>query len=311
MVSSRRRPRLPTVERSIYFYRVRPRQTDDTLTFQDLGSAITSLSSTNFDSAGRYLDLPSGDSTCTWVDALGRPIRLRFGRTRRTGLPDIENRGRLSPLPVRGSAGLSELVHIVLWPNLVLGAEFNFYAPRVSSLSQYFREKTDLVPISFEMLVRPEVQPLLDNLRGVRLFHLKIRRSHSSLLTQIDRSLTAALDAAAEQVNAPVYELILRTDSRSRRPLDDKVISWLRNIFASTEIRENIQTLKINAYVGDDPYAHDIDLLKDFIVSKRHVVCLGNRRRSVQSASMYRAIEESYRELRDVLEAATGLETVD
>ena len=59
--------------------------------------------------------------------------------------------------------------------------DFNFYGPRVGRLGQYLTAKYHGLcgPVSFEPLVRPDVEAALRRLESIRLFHLK-RRGRTS-----------------------------------------------------------------------------------------------------------------------------------
>jgi hypothetical protein len=96
---------------------------------------------------GRYLEDEQGNPLCGWPDVAGGVRdykvksgefpRMMFGRVRRSGLPRVEKGGRIDPLGIPSDAGLVEITHVVFFPNNIVGADFNFYGPRVPRLGLY------------------------------------------------------------------------------------------------------------------------------------------------------------------------------
>ena len=134
-----------------------------------------------YDINGRYLD--DGEvSLCCWVDRATASHRLRFAQIRRTGLPQLEQAGALSDLRIPTNAGLAETIHIVVFPDNIVGADFNFFGPRLCRFSRYLKEKAPnhLPDILFQPLLRHDISRLLTKLQNIRLFHLRIRASYGS-----------------------------------------------------------------------------------------------------------------------------------
>jgi hypothetical protein len=134
-------PQQNTVERKIYFYRANV-GTDGggrPLAFNPT-TALRHINGLRFNDAGRYL--VEGDAAlCCWVDRPNPRQRFRLGQIRRSGLPQVEQGGALTDLPIPANSGLVEAIHVVSFANNIVGSDFNFYGPRMSRLSVYLHEK--------------------------------------------------------------------------------------------------------------------------------------------------------------------------
>jgi hypothetical protein len=284
------------------------RDRDNELSWEDLIAGLGQVNSLDFDAAGRYWDTPDGNSFCVWIDQLAPSVHLRIGMVRRNALPDVERLGRLSALRLAENAGLSELTHIVIFPDRMAGVEYNFYGPRVGALGSYLENKTDLVPLSFLLLLRRDVEAALSRFRDVRLLRLRLRRTDATLMREADPGgLGAELDAALEKLDAPVIEVVLRNTQFSRQPLPDRFLDFVKNLVRHPRTRETFDVLKMKGFNQHDARVEEIDLLGDALISSQQVVRQGQRRRSLRRDSVYSAIATSYRQLRDLIQDAAGL----
>lgn len=305
----RRSVRLPTVERKIYFYRIMPSDPDDGLSWEDLITGLSQVNSLDFDAAGRYWDTPDGNSFCVWIDQTGSRVHLRIGMVRRNALPDVERRGRLSALRLAENAGLSELTHIIVFPDRIAGVEYNFYGPRIGMLGSYLEEKTNLIPLNFQILLRRDVETALSRFSDVRLLRFRLRRTDATLMREADPGgLGAELEAALERLDAPVIELVLKNTKFSRQPLPDRFLNFVKNLVRHPRTRETFDVFRMRGFNEPDARVEEIDLLGDALISSQQVVRQGERRRSLRRDSVYRAIATSYRQLRDLLRDAAGLD---
>ena len=67
----------------------------------------------------------------------------------------LEQAGNISDLVLDADAGLLEAIHVVFFPNNIVGAEYNHFGPRVSRLGSYLHEK------SSEAVARAAFRPIL------------------------------------------------------------------------------------------------------------------------------------------------------
>ena len=136
------------ISRKIHFYRalLAGLDEDGSPTPFDPATALHHIDQLDFSPEGRYLDI--GDTTlCCWVRRADPPQKFRFGHIRRTGLPLVEIRGgRLDDLEIPDDSGLVEVIHVVVFENGIIGADFNFYGPRVGRLARTIRGDRDSAP---------------------------------------------------------------------------------------------------------------------------------------------------------------------
>jgi hypothetical protein len=139
---SRKQRKGGTAKRSIHFFRIDGGADDGGIPIAiDLRPALQKVNGLSFrDEAagGRYV--ASGDADqCAWVDEIGEICKIRFANVRRNALPQAEADGELTDLPLADHAGICEVSHLAIFPDGIVGIEFNFYGPRPSRLAPYLR----------------------------------------------------------------------------------------------------------------------------------------------------------------------------
>ena len=297
------------VERKIYFYRAtvgadnggRPLPFNPT-------PALRHIDILPFSPAGRYLD--DGEvRLCCWVDNANPKQRFRLGQIRRSGLPRVERQGSLSDLVIPDNSGLVETIHIVVFGNKIVGTDFNFYGPRISRLSRYFREKGNGLcqEVTFESLLRQDVAAELDQLREIRLFHLKIRAAYAATVAEADRDLGAAFDAAARAGNAEELEIVLRPQKYSRNPLADRMLRVAQNLARRSDLRTEASKFQVRGVNSDTGAIDPIDILHDQLITTEEIMLQTERGRALQNASAYEAIERAFGRLEGELVMAAGV----
>ncbi len=181
----------PTMGRKIYFYRVDAGidNSGHPLPFNAI-PVLKHIDSMPWTTQGRYFMDSEGRITCLWVDKIGPPHKIRIGDIRRSELPQVEEGGLLSPLGIPPELGIAEQIHAVFFDNNIVGADFNFYGPRISRLSEYFPQKAQRFcpPILFfEPLLRQDVLKQLERFKDIRMFSLKIRYTYASIIAQANQ----------------------------------------------------------------------------------------------------------------------------
>ena len=159
MSPGQRRAARPTVTRKIYFFRADAGSDDGGQPIPyDPTPALQRIQGLPFTQGadGNCWDGADESVTCCWVDSTEAPQRLRLGNVRRRYLPRVEEGGVLSDLQIPPSSGIAEEIHVVFFPNNIVGSEFNFYGPRISRLRRYLAAKTANVAVVpyFEPLLR-------------------------------------------------------------------------------------------------------------------------------------------------------------
>lgn len=298
-----------TVERKIYFYRanVGADEGGRPLPFNPT-SALQQIDALPFSPTGRYLD--EGESRiCCWVDRAAPHQHFRLGQIRRSGLPLLELQGKLSDLVIPIDSGLAETIHIVVFGNNIVGTDFNFHGPRISSLSRYFRKKGNglFQELMFEPLLRQDVAAELDQLRDIRLFHLKIRAAYAASVAEADRDLGAAFEAAARAGNAEELEIVLRPRKHSRNPLADRMLRVAQDLIRRPDLRTEASKFLVKGINTNTDAIDAIDILSDQLIAREEIMRQTPRGRALDHVSAYEAVERAYGRFEDQLVLAAGV----
>ena len=299
-----------SVKRNIYFYRanVGTDGSGQPLPF-DITPALQNIHGLPFSPTGRYLD--DGDNRlCCWVDRDTPQQRFRFVQIRRSDLPLVENQGHLTDLAISQDSGLAETIHIVSFQDNIVGADFNFYGPRISRLSHYLSNKASqwCPDTRFEPLLRHDVISQLDRLQYIRLFHIKIRASYATTVAEANRDLGAALEAAARAGGARQLEIILTPKKYSRGSLGHGLLDTVRHLARMPDLRAEASKFRIKGVRKDTKGVEPVDVLRDQLITSKRIMRQSKRSRALDQTSAYEAIEEAFYDLRDDLVTAAGME---
>lgn len=300
---------MKAIERKIHFYRAHVGADDSgkPLRFEPT-KAFAHIDSLPFDTEGRYLT--NEDKTfCLWVDKASSFHKLRFSYIRHSGLPQLERAGQLSDLTIPKNSGLAETVHIMTFPNNIVGADFNFYGPRLNRLSSYLQIKVAalLPPVSFEPLIRLDAIDQLNKLEDIRLFQLKVRKSYAERIAQVDAGLGAAFDAAAQVGDTDEVEIILRPRKYSQRSLGKYVFGLVKKLALTESLRTEASKFQVRGRSAETGYSEKVDILSDQLIAKVQVMRVSDRGRALDSQSVYGAIQQAHESLRESLETASSI----
>ncbi|MGO4129220.1 hypothetical protein AB4Z01_32820 [Inquilinus sp. YAF38] len=303
----------PTLERKIHFYRanIGADGRGQPLIF-DPTPALTAIGGMPFadGQSGRYLVDEDGNALCVWPTT-SDVATMRFCQIRRTGLPQLEQAGTVSDLNIATDAGLLEPVHVVFFSDNIVGADFNFYGPRLSRLGFYLRVKSgNIIPLAtFEPLLRLDVAEQLDHLTELRLLDLKIRASYSETIRQADTSLGDAFAANARVLDGDAEEirLVLQPAKDGRREALRRLLSPLKALLRGRELRENVARFQVKGKHDESNKVETIDLLRDQLIARKQVMRIGERSRAINPDSAFAAIRAAHDELAGELRQAVSL----
>jgi len=159
------------VERSIYFYKV---EMHDGHVWKrtDVLRGLEALE-------GEDQVIALGDNNYAWakVDRVPRTQeagRLRFFRDRRSNLPGFAHQGDIGELPIPEEAGLIEPTHVVIGGDGLIAAEYNHFAPRITTqFASLLRQRLDL-SLSIGTFVQGDIMEQLDRLEGIQLLEFSL-----------------------------------------------------------------------------------------------------------------------------------------
>lgn len=311
-----RAPRAParTLERKIHFYRadIGADRGGRPLAF-DPAPALAAIGALPFADgpAGRYLVDDTGNALCAWPRMEGGLQSLLYCQIRRTGLPQLEQAGNVTDLNIAADAGLLESVHAMFFPDNIVGADFNFYGPRLSRLGYYLRLKSNnaVSLASFLPLLRLDVAAQLDHLTELRLFDLGVKASYVETIRQADASLGEAFAANARVLDGDVeeVELVLRPNKDARLGAFQRLLEPLKRLARQPELRENASRFQVRGKHDVTGRVEVIDLLRDQLIARKQILRLGERSRAIDAASAFEAIRAAHDELGDDLRRAASI----
>lgn len=158
------------VARSIYFYAVE--MNDGSWNRAEVLRRLDELAGDD-----RLLEVGEHDYAWAKIDRIPRTQeagRLRFFRDRRANLPGMSNEGNIEELPIPEEAGLVEPTHVVLGGNGLIAAEYNHFAPRITSqFAALLRMKLDL-GLRIGTYVQGHIIDQLDRLKEVQLLEFSL-----------------------------------------------------------------------------------------------------------------------------------------
>ncbi|WP_125960790.1 MULTISPECIES: hypothetical protein [Sphingomonas] len=292
-----------SVSRKIYFFRIEH--------FQDLkqkiAGAIQRIENLPFNDNGRYLlDPKSGARLCAFPDTLDYPIRLRFGRTRRDDLPEVERNGRLESLELAEDAGLIDLGHLIIFEDGHVAAEWNPDGPKLQRLSSYLFERGGLADsIKFRNLFERDIVEVVALLNNVRVLDISIPADAVQLAREADKGLGDAIVAAEKLGGTQKVGLSLASQGGSTK-LRELALKLAKFIQMHPTERKRFNTLRATGYNETGGGSRYIDILEDKLVSVEVFPKRSARSRSINSDEAYRLIHRSYIEMKPKLASAAS-----
>ena len=313
MVSRRRVIR---VERKIQFFRAHVGVDPSTLQPKcfDPQPALDAISklrfqNTNNDETGRYEYDDDGNAVAVWPDS-GNPPRLMFCRIRRNELPRREDGGSLSELNLRSSTGLAEPIHVIFFPDNIVGAEYNHFGPRLSSLGRHLHEKSDkaIEVTTFRPLIHKDILKQLKRLGTLRLFELTVNESYREIANTINQPNVGSLRLLQEaDPGLKTVSVRLTMNETAGTDVFNRMMGAARGFLESDLLSEFATKFHLRGLCRDSGRVETIDLLKEFVTTTKLIERIGPRGRSLRSESVYSAIAEAYSELGDELQILPDL----
>ena len=290
--------------RKIYFFRIEH--------FADLKAnlpgAFQRIENLPFDDNGRYLlESKSGARLCVFPDSLEYPIRLRFGRTRRDQLPDVEKHGKLEALDIAEDAGLIDFGHPLIFDDGHIAAEWNPDGPKLQRLSAYLFSKGGLSKsVRIRNLFERDIVEVVSRLNSVRVLDIDLPVTAAELAREADADLASAILATERMGATKKVGLTLTADQGSSK-LRDLALRLARLVQGRPHERERFNTLRATGSDSVRGVNRYVDILEDKLVVGEMFPKRNSRSRSIDSEEAYRLIHRSYADMRPRLsEAATS-----
>ena len=296
---------IQTVERKVYFFRadlgLNPDNTPASIHPKEL---LVKLGTLSFDKDERYYFLGSGDALCALepFEAEGHDA-LRFCKVRRTGLPQLERRGNVTDLDLEIDQGLIEPIHMVFFPDNVIGAEVYREGPRITQFPAYVKHCLgERAPeFSIEALLQPETAAELDQFGEIRLLDIILSRQLYSMSDVPTRFIGRMFDNVFGMGSLEHAAVALRFDPTDRGGILERAKEALIELAERIDPGERNVRLRIRGVRLDTDSVAELDLLEQRIVSTQLVERVSERGRAVVPEVMFGAIIAAYRQNRETI----------
>jgi hypothetical protein len=285
------------VERSIFFYKV---EMADGAEWRraDVLRGLDALT-------GDDQVLALGDDNYAWakVDHIPRTReggRLRLFRDRRSNLPGFAHEGNIAELPIPEEAGLIEPTHVVLGGDGLIAAEYNHFAPRITSHFASLLRRKLAMNLAIGTYVQGSILEQLDRLDYIQL--LEVSLVPTPELEDELRNAGPFGDAAVALSRAEGgrrLNLRLSGDKHSDG-WTEQARSFVKRVLALPGAQDQHE-VKVLRVTGRDPVAGSVeavDLLKQKLVRRVDIEKASARSKVLNDSSAYHLIEDAIREVR-------------
>jgi hypothetical protein len=295
----------PIVARKVYFFRIEH--------FADVKDALPGIlqriENLPFSDTGRYFVEPKGEARlCVFPDTLQYPLMLRFGKTRRDLLPDVEKSGQLGELDLAEDEGLIDIGHVVIFDDGHVASEWNPEAPKLQRLTPYLLDKGDVQKVvRFRNLFQRDIVDAVSSLNNVRMLSIDLPPESVEVAREADDNLADALDATERLGATKRTGLTLTAHQQGSAKLKDLALKLAGIIQARPQERgrfNNITATGVDSASGVTRY---IDILENKLVLGEMFPRKNARSRSIDKDEAYRLLQRSYLEMKPKLkDAATS-----
>lgn len=290
-----------TVLRKVYFFKIE----HFSQVKESLPGAIERIGNLPFNDDGRYrLDPMSRTRLCAFPDSLEYPLKIRFGKTRRDALPQVESQGSLKTLELQENEGLIDISHVMIFDDGYVAAEWNHEGPKLAQLSPYFFEKGKLNnPPKFLILMERDIVEVVRSLDSVRILEIELPPDTAELAREADENFYTAIKAT-EAMGATKKVALRLTAEKSGTKLRDIARRLAEIIKDRPHERERFNDISVNGYGKDSRISRFVDILENKLVSGEVFTRTSERSRSIDTDDAYRVIERAYIENRNKIESA-------
>ncbi len=285
-------------ERKIYFYRAFPMDEEDgwSLDRKGICDAIGALKGTN----DFYLDDGDDKITCAEVGRDQAPQSIKFYSIRRQDLPSRDDgAGVISDLDLAAEEGLAEAVHVRLFPNNVIAAEFFYYGPRISRIHGYLNARCDQ-DIYLRPFIRGDLVQSAMDLKDIRLLRIKVHPSEVSRQEARELGFDKVM-AAAKEFDADIAIDVTMRSEKYNDGLTNRAKHLIGKVSdGDGDAKEIFANLEVGGTDSDGRVEY-INLLSEQLVRVAKIPKESARTRALDSPAAFRAIKDAYDEVKHLL----------
>lgn len=301
-----------SVRRTIHFYRAEEGYNDAgdllPIDFAQRLESIECLPFTRDGSPSRYEWESKDAMLCAVFDPPHGHDAFKFCRVRHSGLPELEQHGKITGLKIDDDQGLAESIHVAFFPDNVVGIEQNRDGPSVAKLAWYLTSKSGNImrPIRLHHLIRYNPVARLNQLRDLTILDLEIHSSYAATVPENAPPLPGVFRGIQDSVGvteAIRLALKFQKDERGFKRFAQPIIDLLSN----QNFVNNAKSFKVQGTNDETERLDFINLLGDQIVSQRDVELAHAQHRAVDTQAAFKAIRDAHLDLSDDIAHASLL----
>lgn len=301
-----------TVRRQLRFYIVDARQriNDDEwkkIDFHNIAKSLQGLSSSG-DESNRYYHERDERWFVDFQAVTQNEVMGALRRSRISGWPQEEHKGKLKPLQISGDKGLAETNHFGVFDNHILVYELNRSGLRVGELARYIesimRNADTDITIQFNQLVLERFRHILPKIMAMT--RLKIRpvvRSLPKLAKESGLDIFKLLSRAGRNTKTAQIELSAGRVPLTKEAFGAELTQFLKKYLIDEGNADDFELLEFTALL-DTGELMPLDITDKHIIQKRVNIPVGSGR-TVITAEAHKRISATYREKKSTLEENT------
>jgi hypothetical protein len=229
------------------------------------------------------------------------PACIQFYKVRRDNLPGVDDgQGAHEDLDLDEDEGLAEAIHLILFPNGVVGAESFGHGPRATRFPLYLKGKLDM-PCTMTTIVRHDAVDEALKYGDIRLLRFQLSPDETSYVAAAAETVHGVM-RTAKDLGAGVYaDLTLRSD-KGDLAFTNRVKKLLTNVFKGNDsVAGAFNKLEIEGKPDPDTPVTELDLLSERLYRTVQIPHRAQRTRELDTDAAFAAIRDAYDGVRDQL----------
>lgn len=225
---------------------------------------------------------------------------VRFGRIRRRGLPSrIDDGDNIDNIPLARNGGLFEATHVMYFEPGIVGAEFNFYAPRVSRLAPYMRRKAGTTGVEIVPIIKGDSARDLQRFDRLKRFTMRVATDAFDTLRTPGRfPIFRRIAHAAEAPGVETVNVTLAAEQGRNAPsLGRAIVNEILGLARMPNVREVADRAVAEGYRAGATRLEAVDILDDELVGTRDFIQENLQTHTLDTRHAYETIATVYREL--------------
>jgi hypothetical protein len=222
----------------------------------------------------------------------------QIGDSRVTDLPYLEKQGALAPLKIAQGEGIFDATHFLIQQNKkgtwIIVYEFNFYAPRITSLNVYVQNKlqgaVDYVAIG--PIAGDPISKILKRLQDIKSIRLGIHGGAD--VSTLSSGLSDALKSLQGEQNGTFIDISFSVRHERKKTLEGNLIKNIPSFFKTINPQLSMEYFIISGIRSDTGKRDEVNLMDIILKEKKEVQKMDKDHRFVDPDKMYAALTEAY-----------------